>query len=152
MLYATWLINLSYQGFPGCSDGKESAFSAEDPGSTPGSGRSPGEGNSNLLQYSSVASLWVRQLSVRLQCGRAGFNPWVGKIPWRRKWQSTPVLLPGKSHGQRRLVGTFHGITKSRTRLSNFTFFPVLLLGKSHRQRKRIGYSPPGCKESDMTY
>ena len=27
------------------------------------------------------------------------FNPWVGKIPWRRKWQSTPVLLPGKSHG-----------------------------------------------------
>ena len=30
--------------------------------------------------------------------------PWVGKIPWRRKWQSTPVLLPGKSHGQRSLV------------------------------------------------
>ena len=36
---------------------------------------------------------------------RPGFNPWVGKIPWRRKWQSTPVLLPGKSHGQRSLVG-----------------------------------------------
>ena len=33
------------------------------------------------------------------------FEPWVGKIPWRRKWQSTPVLLPGKSHGQRSLVG-----------------------------------------------
>ena len=33
------------------------------------------------------------------------FNPWVGKIPWRRKWQSTPVLLPGKFHGQRSLVG-----------------------------------------------
>ena len=33
------------------------------------------------------------------------FNPWVGKIPWRRKWQPTPVLLPGKSHGQRTLVG-----------------------------------------------
>ena len=32
-----------------------------------------------------------------------GFNLWVGKIPWRRKWQSTPVLLPGKSHGQRSL-------------------------------------------------
>ena len=29
----------------------------------------------------------------------------VGKIPWRRKWQPTPVLLPGKSHGQRSLVG-----------------------------------------------
>ena len=36
---------------------------------------------------------------------RPGFNPWVGKIPWRKKWQSTPVLLPGKSHGQRSLVG-----------------------------------------------
>ena len=31
--------------------------------------------------------------------------PWVRKIPWRRKWQPTPVLLPGKSHGWRRLVG-----------------------------------------------
>ena len=27
--------------------------------------------------------------------GSAGFNPWVGKIPWRREWQSTPVFLPG---------------------------------------------------------
>ena len=34
-----------------------------------------------------------------------GFDPWVGKIPWRRKWQPTPVFLPGKSHGQRSLVG-----------------------------------------------
>ena len=32
------------------------------------------------------------------------FNPWVGKIPWRRKWQPTPVLLPGKFHGWRSLV------------------------------------------------
>ena len=37
--------------------------------------------------------------------GNPGWDPWVGKIPWRRKWQSTPVLLPGKSHGQRSLVG-----------------------------------------------
>ena len=34
-----------------------------------------------------------------------GFNPWVEKIRWRRKWQLTPVLLPGKSHGQSILVG-----------------------------------------------
>ena len=33
------------------------------------------------------------------------FNPWVGKIPWRRKWQPTPVFLPGEFHGQRSLVG-----------------------------------------------
>ena len=36
---------------------------------------------------------------------RRGFNPWVGKIPWRRKWQPTPVFLLGESHGQRSLVG-----------------------------------------------
>ena len=34
----------------------------------------------------------------------ATVNPWVEKIPWRRKWQLTPVLLPGESHGQRSLV------------------------------------------------
>ena len=35
----------------------------------------------------------------------AGFNPWVGKIPWKREWQPTPVFLPGESHGWRSLVG-----------------------------------------------
>ena len=39
------------------------------------------------------------------KCKRVGFDPWVRKIPWRRKWQPTPVFLPGKSHGQRSLVG-----------------------------------------------
>ena len=39
------------------------------------------------------------------QCRRCGFSPWVGKIPWRSKWQSTPVFLPGKSYGQRSLEG-----------------------------------------------
>ena len=33
-----------------------------------------------------------------------GFDPWVGKIPWRRKWQPTSIFLPGKSHGQRSLA------------------------------------------------
>ena len=37
--------------------------------------------------------------------GDPGFNPWVGKISWRRKWQPTPVFLSGKSHGRRSLVG-----------------------------------------------
>ena len=35
---------------------------------------------------------------------RRWFNPWVGKIPWRRKWQPTPVFLPGKSHEQKSLA------------------------------------------------
>ena len=34
-----------------------------------------------------------------------GSIPWVGKIPWRREWQPTPVFLPGESHGQRSLAG-----------------------------------------------
>ena len=36
---------------------------------------------------------------------RPGFNPWVGKIPWRREWLPTPVFLPGEFHGQRSLMG-----------------------------------------------
>ena len=36
---------------------------------------------------------------------RLRFDSWVGKIPWRRKWQPTPVFLPGESHGQRSLAG-----------------------------------------------
>ena len=39
-----------------------------------------------------------------LQCRRCGFDTWVGKIPCRRKWQPTPVFLPGKSHRQRSLA------------------------------------------------
>ena len=37
--------------------------------------------------------------------GDVEFDSWVGKIPWRRKWQSTPVFLPEKSHRQRSLAG-----------------------------------------------
>ena len=39
------------------------------------------------------------------RCSRCGFDPWVRKIPWRRAWQPTPVLLPGESHRQRSLAG-----------------------------------------------
>ena len=55
------------------------------------------------------------------QCRRHGFDPWVGKIPWRRKWQPTPIFLPGKSHGQRILAGysPWGSQKESWTRLSN---------------------------------
>ena len=56
--------------------------------------------------------------SICLQCGRPGFDSWVGKIPWRRKWQPTPVFLPGKSHGRRSLV-TVHGVAKSQARVGD---------------------------------
>ena len=43
----------------------------------------------------------------QLQCRRPEFDPWIRKIPWRSKWQPTPVFLPGKFHGQRSLVVTW---------------------------------------------
>jgi len=52
------------------------------------------------------------------------FYPWVRKIPWRRKWHSTPVFLPGKSHGQRSLVGYSpqgHKESDMTERLNTFT-------------------------------
>ena len=80
---------------------------------------SPSLGSNTLRQYISrclqerhvlfpenhwgfLGGRWWR---VCLQCGRPGFDPWVRKIPWRRKWQPTPVLLPEKFHGLRSLVG-----------------------------------------------
>ena len=71
-----------------------------------------------LLIYWMVFPWWLGGKESTCQCKRCRFNPWVRKIPWRKKWQPTPVFLPGKSHGQRSLAG----------------------------------YSPWGCKESDMTY
>ena len=53
--------------------------------------------------HSSILPLTISFNFVR--CGRPGFDPWVGKIPWRRKWQPTPVSLPGKSHARRSLTG-----------------------------------------------
>ena len=60
----------------------------------------------------------IVQTVKRLSVYNAGdrFEPWVGKIPWGRKWPSTPVLLPGKSHGQRSLVGySLRGLKESDT-------------------------------------
>ena len=53
----------------------------------------------------SYVYLWLRQWRICLQCRRPGFSLWVGKIPWRREWQPTPVFLPGEFLGQRRLAG-----------------------------------------------
>ena len=90
-------------GFPGSSVGKESACSAGDPDSIPGSGRSTEEGRG----YHS---------SILVPCGSAGkestgnkvdpgFDPWLGRFPWRRERLPTPVFWPGESHGQYSLWG-----------------------------------------------
>ena len=52
-----------------------------------------------------------------LALGRPGFNHWVGKIPWRRTWES--VFLPGEFSGQRNLVASIPWVTQSQAQLSN---------------------------------
>ena len=85
---------------------------------------------------------------------------------WRRKWQPTPVFLPGESQGRGSLVGFVYGVTQSRTRLKRLSSSrylpplvlrkaghptPVLLPGKSHGRRSLVGCSPWGRWGSDMT-
>ena len=48
---------------------------------------------------------WISGKEFAYQCRKYRFDPWVEKIPWRRKWQPTLVFLPWKSHGQRSLGG-----------------------------------------------
>ena len=62
------------------------------------------------IWYSQLCRLprWLSGKESTCQCRshrRPGFDPWVRKIPWRRKWLCTPVFLPGKFHGQRECGG-----------------------------------------------
>ena len=68
------------------------------------------------------------------QCKRCGFHPWVGKIPWRRAWQPTPVFLPGESHGQRSLVGLQSMALQSQTQLKRLS----ILLDQTLYLSKRL--------------
>ena len=154
----------------------------------------------------SMLPRWLSSKEPAFQCRRcrnSEFNPWVGKIPWRGKWQPTLVSLPGKSHGQRSLSilsylycwlhgylfvktsgegnGTplqysclenlmdggawwaaVHGVAKSQTWLSNFTFTfmhwrgrwqptPVFLPGESQGWGSLLGCCLWGRTESDTT-
>ena len=100
---------------------------------------------------------WLRWYRICLQCGRPGFDPWVGKSPWRRAWQPTPVFMGflGGSDGTesacsardldsipglRKSPGGGHGSSLQYSGLEN-----------PHGQRSLAGYSPWGCKESDTT-
>ena len=78
----------------------------------------------------------------------------------RRQWKPTPLLLPGKSHGRRSLVGYSPWVTKSRTWLSDFTFThwrrkwqptPLFLPGESRGRGSLVSRCLWGCTESDAT-
>ena len=73
----------------------------------------------NVIFWHTGVPRWLSGVEFTCQCRRCrrpGFDPCVGNILWRRAWQPTPVFLPGKSHGQRNLMG----ITKGWTGLSNW--------------------------------
>ena len=109
---------LKFSGFPGGSVGKESSCNAGDPSSIPGLGRSVGEGIGYPLQYS-WASLVAQTVKNPLQCGRPGFDPWDGKIPWRRERLFTPVFRPGEFHGLHSPWGWKESDTTDRLSLSH---------------------------------
>ena len=74
----------------------------------------------NYYTLSRMSKIKMAKYTVCLQCRRPGFDPWVGKIPWRREWLPTPVFLLGEVHGQRSLAGYIvHGVVKSQTELSD---------------------------------
>ena len=60
-----------------------------------------------VLQYFPGLPRWHSGNKSACQSRRHGFDPWVGKFPWSRKWQTTPVFLPEKFHEQRSLMDMF---------------------------------------------
>ena len=121
-------------------------------------------------------SWWLSGKESTCQHRRCGFNPWVGKIPWRRKWQLIPAFSPRKSHrplqysylgnptGRGAWWATVHGVVKSWARLSDFTFtFHFHALEKEMATHSRfspeesqgwgslVGCRLWGCTESDTT-
>ena len=61
--------------------------------------------STHMQTRDSRASLAAQTVKNLPAVRRPEFNPWVGKVPWRRAWQPSPVFLPGEVHGQRSLAG-----------------------------------------------
>ena len=80
----------------------------------------------NKIKPQNKLPRWLTGKESACQCRRRrrrGFNPWVRKIPRRRKWKPTPVFLPGKFHKKRSWRTTVHGVPKSQTRQSNWVCY-----------------------------
>ena len=63
---------------------------------------------------------WLGWSRICLQCRKLGFDAWVWKIPWRREWLPTPVVMPGELHGQKSRRVVVSEVAKSWTQLSNW--------------------------------
>ena len=75
-----------------CNKGKIKTYSIIKPGSNKDSNHILSNGSKSMLGL----PWWLSSKESACQCRRHGFDPWVRKIPWRRKWQPTLVFLPGQ--------------------------------------------------------
>ena len=91
----------------------------------------------NHMAYNTWTWIWS-SAEVKASACRPGFDPWVGKIPLRRKWQPTPVFLPGESHGRRSLEGYSPWGRKESdsTEWLHFTFFRKNVTSQSESQQR----------------
>ena len=60
----------------------------------------------SIYEWAPQVALVVKNMPANAGDIRLRFDPWIGKIPWRRAWQSPPIYLPGESHGKRNLAGS----------------------------------------------
>ena len=112
------MYKVVYMGFPGSSAGEKSSCYTGDPGSIPGSERSPGKGIGYPFQYS-WASLVAQMVRIHLQCGRPGFGPcW--EDPLEKGTVQYSCLANSTDRGAWQV--TVCRVSKSRTQLSNFHF------------------------------
>ena len=70
----------------------------------------------------------VKNRLPKLETKEAWFHPWVGKIPWKRKLQPTPVFLPGTSRGQKSLQAAVHRVSNSWTLLKRLSIHKYYVL------------------------
>ena len=84
-----------------------------------------------------------------LQCGRPGFNPWVGKIPWRRERLPMPVFWPGELHG---LCSQSMGLQKVRHDWAAFTFTSVASDKNSHLPATSISIKSVATAAADLQH
>ena len=132
-------------GFPGGSCGKESACNAGDPGSTPGLGKSPGEGNGNSSQCTCPGEF-------RGQRSVMGYSPWGHKESDRT--EQITLTLSGGSDGKESACSAGDlGLVSELKRCSGEgnDYHSSVLAWRSHGQRSLVGYSPWDHRESDTT-
>ena len=110
-------ITLPAWGFPGSSVGKEPTSNAGDPSSIPGLGRSPGEAIGYPLQYSWTSLVGSAGKESTCNAGDLGSIPGLGRSPGEGK--GSPLQYSDLENSMGCIV---HGVTKRRTRLSDFSF------------------------------